>query len=91
MSKIFDMLSRGKGEIADAIRPLVEATLVEAQPGRRPHAGMETQADAPAAPEAAEGQAPATLAAVRTLSSGGPANNTGSYELRSANIPNSRI
>ena len=67
MSKIFDMLNRGRGEIADIIRPLVDAPLVEAQPGRHPQAGMETKADAPAAPEATPDKAPA-LAAIRTLS-----------------------
>jgi len=70
VSRIFDMLNRGKGEIADVIRPLVDA-----QPGQLPHAPMEInsgagsppKANARAAPEATPDQ-PQLLGAIRTLS-----------------------
>jgi len=70
VSKIFDMLTRGSGEIADVIRPLVEA-----QSEQHPQVRMETQsgavsppkADAQATPEATPDKAP-PLAAIRTLS-----------------------
>ena len=65
MSKIFDMLNRGKGEIAETIRPLVETPL-----GRhtetRSGAGSPPRADAPATPEASPGKSP-PLATIRTL------------------------
>lgn len=70
MSKIFDMLTRGRGEIADEILPLVEP-----QPERQTHVRMETEsgaasppkADAQAMPQATPGKAP-SLAAIRTMS-----------------------
>jgi capsular exopolysaccharide synthesis family protein len=70
MSKIFDMLTRGSGEIADVIRPLVEP-----QSEQYPHVRMETQsgaasppkADAQATPQAPPDKAP-PLAAILTLS-----------------------
>lgn len=70
MSKIFDMLKKGKGEIVDLIEPLVGP-----QPGRHPHIDVETRSsaglppktDAPAVPGATPDQA-FPLTAIRTLS-----------------------
>lgn len=70
MSKIFDMLNRGSGGIADEIRPLVEAQAgpdPEARVESGSGAGSPTRADAPIAPEAAADKA-ALLSEIRALS-----------------------
>jgi capsular exopolysaccharide synthesis family protein len=68
VSKIFDMLNRGKGDIADMIRPLVEEQSVGHARFRETKngAGSPPKASVPAVPEAAPDKAPA-LAAIRTL------------------------
>jgi len=70
VSKIFDMLNRGKGEIADAIRPLVESESVQpaaAHAVTANGAGLPLKASAQAEPEAMPDDTP-PLTGARKLS-----------------------